>query len=73
MPGQRSASGWRGSGSAVGLGSDFDGAMIPKAFGTAAGQSLLVQAMRTHGYGEALIRKIAHENWLRVLEATWGG
>ena len=56
----------------VGLGSDFDGAMIPKAIGTAAGQPHLVDAMRVHGYGEALIRKIAHENWLRVLEATWG-
>jgi len=57
----------------VGLGSDFDGAMIPKAIGTAAGLPHLVEAMRAHGYGEPLIEKIAYKNWLRVLDATWGG
>ncbi|MGI9508058.1 MAG: dipeptidase [Geminicoccaceae bacterium] len=56
----------------VGLGSDFDGAMIPKAIGTAAGQQNLINAMRAHGYGEDLIEKIAWRNWLRVLEKTWG-
>jgi membrane dipeptidase len=29
--------------------------------------------MRAHGYGEALLRKLCHENWFRVLERTWGG
>lgn len=56
----------------VGLGSDFDGATIPKAIGTAAGLQNLVQAMRTHGYGEDLIEKIAWRNWVSVLERTWG-
>lgn len=56
----------------VGLGSDFDGAMIPKPIGTAAGQQNLINAMRVHGYGEDLIEKIAWRNWLRVLEKTWG-
>ena len=56
----------------VGLGSDFDGAMIPKAIGTAAGQQNLIQAMRDHGFGQDLIEKIAYRNWLRVLERTWG-
>jgi membrane dipeptidase len=56
----------------VGLGSDFDGAMIPKAIGTVAGQQNLIQAMREHGYGEELIEKVAYRNWLRVLEKTWG-
>ncbi len=56
----------------VGLGSDFDGAMIPKAIGTAAGGQNLIQAMREHGYGQELIEKIAYRNWLRVLEKTWG-
>ena len=56
----------------VGLGSDFDGAVIPKAIGTTAGQQNLIQAMRAHGYGEGLIEKVAYRNWLRVLKKTWG-
>ena len=56
----------------VGLGSDFDGATVPKGIGDVTGQQALLQAMREHGYGEALLRKIAHENWFRVLERTWG-
>lgn len=56
----------------VGLGSDFDGATVPKGIGDVTGQQALLQAMREHGYGEALIRKIALENWFRVLERTWG-
>ena len=57
----------------VGLGSDFDGAMIPGAIGDAAGLPALRQALRDHGVDEALMRKLAHENWTRVLERTWGG
>ena len=56
----------------VAIGSDFDGALIPKAIGDAAGLPRLVDAMRAHGYGDALVRKIAHENWLALLERTWG-
>ena len=56
----------------LGLGSDFDGATLPKGVGDVVGQQALLQAMRDHGYGEALIAKIAHENWFRVLERTWG-
>jgi membrane dipeptidase len=32
----------------------------------------LKQAMAQHGYGDELIAKLCHENWLRVLEKTWG-
>ena len=56
----------------VGLGSDYDGATIPVGIGDVAGQQTLIAAMREHGYGEALLRKIAHENWFAVLERTWG-
>jgi membrane dipeptidase len=56
----------------VGLGSDFDGAMIPSAIGDAAGLPRLVQALRDHGFGEQLVRRIAHENWLDLLQRTWG-
>ena len=37
------------------LGSDFDGALIPREIGDAAGLPALVGAMRQAGYGEALI------------------
>lgn len=56
----------------VGLGSDFDGAMIPDAIGTAAGLPNLVAAMRARQFGEPLIEKICFENWMRVLGRTWG-
>jgi len=56
----------------VGLGSDFDGAMVPEAIGDVAGLGNLRDAMRAHGYSDSLIAKLAHENWLRVLGITWG-
>ncbi|MFL5184923.1 MAG: dipeptidase [Microvirga sp.] len=56
----------------VGLGSDFDGATIPVAIGDVRGLPRLVEAMRKHGYDEATLRKICHENWIRVLERSWG-
>ncbi|WAJ29720.1 dipeptidase [Antarcticirhabdus aurantiaca] len=57
----------------VALGSDFDGATIPHAVGDAAGLPRLVGAMRAAGFGDALVAKIARENWLSVLQRTWGG
>jgi len=36
----------------------------------AAGLPVLIEAMRAHGYGEALIARIARENWLALLERT---
>ncbi|MEM7238847.1 MAG: membrane dipeptidase, partial [Pseudomonadota bacterium] len=56
----------------VGLGSDYDGAVVPKELTTAAGLPNLRQAMKEHGYGEHLIEKLCHKNWLRVLQTTWG-
>jgi membrane dipeptidase len=56
----------------VGIGSDFDGATVPKDIAGVQGLPVLVKAMRDMGLGEALIAKIAHGNWLRVLERTWG-
>lgn len=55
----------------VGLGSDFDGTLMPDFIGDSAGLPKLVSAMKEHGYDEALIRKICHENWLGVLGRTW--
>ncbi|MEH6772536.1 MAG: dipeptidase [Cereibacter changlensis] len=56
----------------VGLGSDFDGATIPKGIGDVTGLPALQAAMRAHGYDEALMKKLCHENWFAVLERTWG-
>jgi membrane dipeptidase len=57
----------------VGLGSDFDGATLPKGIGDVTGLPALQQAMMSHGYGEELVTKICHRNWIAVLERTWGG
>lgn len=56
----------------VGLGSDYDGATTPRDIGGVEGLPVLIAAMRRMGLGEPLIRKIAHGNWLRLLERTWG-
>lgn len=56
----------------VGLGSDFDGARIPSPIGDATGLPRLTAAMAAHGYGEELAKKLCSENWIRVLERTWG-
>lgn len=56
----------------VGLGSDFDGALVPKPIGDCAGLPKLVAALRKHGADDALLAKVTHGNWLRVLRLTWG-
>ena len=55
----------------VAFGSDFDGAVVPAELGGAAGLPKLVDALRAAGYDDAGVAKITHENWLRVLRATW--
>lgn len=55
----------------VGLGSDYDGATIPSAIGDVAGQQRLIEALAAAGYDDVSLRKLAHENWLRVLRKTW--
>ena len=57
----------------VGFGSDFDGATMPQDIRDVAGLPVLLAALRAHGYSEALLHKLAHENWLAVLDRTWGG
>ena len=54
----------------VGLGSDFDGATVPSAIGHAGGNQALLQQMRNRGFGEALVAKIAYQNWISMLEKT---
>lgn len=57
----------------VALGSDFDGALMPRDLGDAAALPRLMQAMKDHGYGDDLVRKIAGENWIGLLRRSWGG
>ncbi|MBD8064692.1 dipeptidase [Devosia sp. PTR5] len=56
----------------VALGSDFDGAMIPSTIGDVQGVQVLLQALLDRGYGETLVRKIALDNWMSVIERTIG-
>ncbi|MCB2110581.1 MAG: membrane dipeptidase [Defluviimonas sp.] len=57
----------------VGLGSDFDGATVPADMGDVAGLPAFLDALMAHGYGETLVRKIACDNWLALLNRVWGG
>lgn len=57
----------------VGFGSDFDGAVIPAAMKDASGLPKLIEAFRAAGYDEETLRKLCFDNWLSVLERTWGG
>jgi len=55
----------------VAIGSDFDGATIPAGVGGADGLPRLIEALRGAGFDEASLRKIAFENWMRVLRLIW--
>ncbi|HJZ50294.1 MAG TPA: dipeptidase [Roseiflexaceae bacterium] len=55
----------------VGFGSDFDGAKVPRELGDVTGLPKLIAALRRHGFDDAALRKIAYQNWLRVLRKTW--
>ncbi len=57
----------------VGFGSDFDGAKVPRGIGDASGLPKLLEALRGRGYDDEALKKLAHENWIRVLRATWDG
>jgi len=55
----------------VAFGSDFDGAVVPTELGSLEGLPRLVRVLRETGYDDAMVAKVTHENWLRVLGATW--
>jgi len=57
----------------VALGSDFDGAEIPRALGDVTGLPRLLDAIRATGFDDDEMERIAWGNWRRVLEAAWGG
>lgn len=51
----------------VGLGSDFDGAPMPEGLKGAGGLPNLRLRMQQAGYGDVLIEKLCHGNWLALL------
>jgi membrane dipeptidase len=55
----------------VALGSDFDGATIPKELGNVSGLPKLLDALRANGFNEEDLAQIAYKNWLRVLGNIW--
>jgi membrane dipeptidase len=57
----------------VGFGSDFDGAKVPEGIGDVSGLPDLLAVLHDAGYDDATLRKLAHENWVRVLRSTWRG
>lgn len=57
----------------VALGSDFDGATLPRALGDVTGLPRLLDALREHGWNDAALEKLAHRNWLALLRRVQEG
>ncbi|MEO8392474.1 MAG: dipeptidase [Chloroflexota bacterium] len=53
------------------FGSDFDGADMPNDLHDVTGLPKLIDCLRTGGYDNGALEKIAYRNWLRVFSATW--
>jgi membrane dipeptidase len=56
----------------VALGSDFDGAEMAHELNSASHLPRLIAAMRQADFGETLIARICHQNWIEMIEATIG-
>lgn len=56
----------------VGMGSDFDGALMPDDLKDVTGLPKLMAEIQSRGYSDEDMYKLAHGNWLRVLRETWG-
>ena len=54
----------------VGLGSDFDGCVVPELIGDVTGAPRLFEALAAHGYDDALMAKLGRDNWLGCLERS---
>jgi membrane dipeptidase len=55
----------------VGIGADYGDVPVPNALPDASSYPVLVAALARAGYDDAALRRITHENWLRVLRKTW--
>ncbi|HEY7750203.1 MAG TPA: dipeptidase [Aestuariivirgaceae bacterium] len=56
----------------IGFGSDFDGAKVPEVIGDVSGLGNLRDALTSRGLSDDSLRKLCHENWINVLDRTWG-
>jgi membrane dipeptidase len=54
----------------LGLGSDFDGCTTPDVLPDVTALPALLKALSDHGYDRPLLQKLAHQNWLALLERT---
>ncbi|HZP21745.1 MAG TPA: dipeptidase [Bauldia sp.] len=57
----------------VGLGSDFDGCTLPDPIKDVTGVPTLFRALADHGYDNALLVKLARDNWLDCLDRSLKG
>lgn len=55
----------------VAFGTDFDGTTIPTEMGDVTGMPKFLNLLREHGYDDLALRKLATQNWLRVLGKIW--
>lgn len=55
----------------VAFGSDLDGATISKEMGDVTGFPRLLGVLREYGFDDDALRKLTHENWIRVIRDTW--
>ncbi|TGD45027.1 membrane dipeptidase [Pseudotabrizicola sediminis] len=57
----------------VGFGSDFDGTTVPAPMADVTGLPVLTDALTAHGVNAELMQKLCWNNWMAVLQRTWGG
>ncbi|MBT4767589.1 MAG: peptidase, partial [Phycisphaerae bacterium] len=56
----------------VALGSDFDGATMCDELCDSSKLPYLIELLRSRGWSDRDLILLAHGNWMRVLDATWG-
>jgi len=56
----------------VGLGSDFDGCIVPKLIGDVTGVPDFLTVLGEHGYDDVLLTNLARDNWLGCLDLSLG-
>ena len=47
-------------------------AVVPAQIGDVAGLGSLRDALKKRGFSDDVMRKLCHENWINVLERSWG-
>ncbi|WP_371809575.1 dipeptidase [Halobacillus sp. Marseille-Q1614] len=55
----------------VALGSDFDGTTLPYDMKDVTGVPKVFELLKEQGFSEEDLKKVAQDNWIRVLNETW--